>query len=185
MNTTHSRSPAAQSGIALLVALVMLLIITLIGMAAARTQTLEVRMAANLQDRNVAVQSGEAALRLAEGNMLQGLYSLADFDTNASGKYTFDATKTYPRYLDSATVTWGSSSTSVIAYNGPALSSAGYAQAPQFIIERLPSVCLKGCSLGATGYNTSTPPQGNVYQVTAQATGADGFSKIYLQSIIH
>ncbi|MFK2876817.1 pilus assembly PilX family protein [Rhodanobacter hydrolyticus] len=58
-------SPAAQHGVALVVALLLLVVITLVGLAAVRGTIMQQRMAANLFDRQVAFQSAEAAVRAA------------------------------------------------------------------------------------------------------------------------
>ncbi len=55
-----------QSGIALLVVLIMVLLVTLLGVAAVRSLTVEERMASNSFDRNLAMQSAERVLREAE-----------------------------------------------------------------------------------------------------------------------
>ena len=55
-----------QTGTALIVSLIFLLIMTLIGITAVRTTTLEEKMAGNMRDRNLAFQAAEAALRDAE-----------------------------------------------------------------------------------------------------------------------
>jgi type IV pilus assembly protein PilX len=52
--------------VALVVALLLLLVITLVGMAAVRSTIMQQKMASNLYDRQVAFQSSEAALRVAE-----------------------------------------------------------------------------------------------------------------------
>jgi len=52
-----------QSGSALIVGLVFLLVITLIAVSGARNTILQERMSANLYDRSLAFQSAEAALR--------------------------------------------------------------------------------------------------------------------------
>lgn len=54
-----------QRGIALVVALVLLIAVTLVGLAAIRGTSLQEKMAGNLQDRNIALQNAEAALRVA------------------------------------------------------------------------------------------------------------------------
>lgn len=51
-----------QRGIALAVALMLLVVITLIGLAAVRTTTMQQRMTANFYDREIAFQNAEAAL---------------------------------------------------------------------------------------------------------------------------
>ncbi|MFM6990538.1 MAG: PilX N-terminal domain-containing pilus assembly protein [Rhodoferax sp.] len=66
MSATHVPARRQQQGIALVVVLVMLLLVTGLGIAAVRTLILQERMAANSFDRNLAMQSAERALRIAE-----------------------------------------------------------------------------------------------------------------------
>jgi type IV pilus assembly protein PilX len=56
---------AGQQGVALVVALVLLIVITLVGLAAVRGTLMQQRMAANQYDRQVAFQGAEAAMRAA------------------------------------------------------------------------------------------------------------------------
>lgn len=58
--------PTPQRGVALVVALLLLLVITLVGLAAVRGTIMQQKMASNLFDRQIAFQSTEAALRVAE-----------------------------------------------------------------------------------------------------------------------
>ena len=60
-----SRPPRAQRGIALVVALILLVLITLMGLAAMHGTILQQKLASNLYDREVAFQSAEAAVRAA------------------------------------------------------------------------------------------------------------------------
>lgn len=54
---------ARQSGMALLVCLIMLLLLTIIAITAARQSTLQARMAANSQQENVAFQASESGIQ--------------------------------------------------------------------------------------------------------------------------
>jgi type IV pilus assembly protein PilX len=54
-----------QRGVALVVALILLLVITLVGLAAVRGTIMQQKMASNMYDRQVAFQSAEAAMRAA------------------------------------------------------------------------------------------------------------------------
>lgn len=67
---TRRREPRAhrnaQRGVALVVALVLLVVATLIGLAGIRGTNLQERMSANMYDRSLAFQRAEAALRDAE-----------------------------------------------------------------------------------------------------------------------
>lgn len=58
------RSRAAQRGVALIVALILLVVITLVGLAAIGTTILQNKAASNQYDRQIAFQSAEAALRV-------------------------------------------------------------------------------------------------------------------------
>jgi type IV pilus assembly protein PilX len=55
-----------QRGVALVVALMLLVVATLIGLAGMRGTTLQERMSANMYDRSLAFQRAESALRAAE-----------------------------------------------------------------------------------------------------------------------
>lgn len=57
----------AQTGSALIVSLVMLLLISLIGVSSMQGTILQERMASNLHSRNLAFQASEHALRVGEG----------------------------------------------------------------------------------------------------------------------
>lgn len=65
MRMTHL-GPYRQRGISLIVILMLLLVMTLIGLAVLRTTLLQERMSANLRDRSLSFQTAEAALRDAE-----------------------------------------------------------------------------------------------------------------------
>ena len=58
-----------QRGVSLVVVLILLLIMTLLGLAVLRSTLLEERMSANLYDRSLGFQSAEAVLREAESVM--------------------------------------------------------------------------------------------------------------------
>ncbi|WP_233841324.1 PilX N-terminal domain-containing pilus assembly protein [Dyella sp. 2HG41-7] len=63
----HFRSSGARSqrGMALVVALLLLILISLVGLAAMRGTIMQQKMSSNLYDREVAFQSAEAAIRAA------------------------------------------------------------------------------------------------------------------------
>ena len=56
---------ASQRGVALVVALILLLVITLVGLAAVRGTIMQQKMGSNMLDRQVAFQNAEAAMRAA------------------------------------------------------------------------------------------------------------------------
>jgi type IV pilus assembly protein PilX len=68
----HPQFDSRQRGAALVVALILLLVLTLLGVAALRTTTLEERMAANSQERNRAFHAAESGLTQGLLSMLPG-----------------------------------------------------------------------------------------------------------------
>ena len=59
-------SYSAQTGSTLIISLIMLLLISLLGIGSMQGTILQERMASNLQDRNIAFQASERALRVGE-----------------------------------------------------------------------------------------------------------------------
>ncbi len=64
---SHALQTSRQSGFALIVGLVVLVLLTLIMLTALKMASLEERMAGNLRNQNIAFQAAESALREAEG----------------------------------------------------------------------------------------------------------------------
>jgi type IV pilus assembly protein PilX len=82
--TTFPHGPAPERGIALIIGLVILAVLSLIGVAAFSVSTQEERMAGNSRDRIRAFEAAEAALRECE-SFVQG--GTAKFD-GSDGTYT-------------------------------------------------------------------------------------------------
>ena len=107
-----------QRGVALMIALVVLLVLSMIGISGMQGTILEERMAGNMYDRNLAFQAAEAALRAGEANALAGVN--IDFDVEgavAPAELQYDAN-------------WPGTA---ISY---AIALAGLDTAPEYIIER-------------------------------------------------
>jgi type IV pilus assembly protein PilX len=69
MRKLQSPGHVNQRGAILVVSLMMLLLLTIIGVTAMNTVTMEERMAGNLRDANLAFQGAEAALRDGESTL--------------------------------------------------------------------------------------------------------------------
>jgi len=170
----HIRTTAyRQRGAVLFVSLILLLVLTLLGVMLARTQTTEERMAANDANHDIALEAAGATLRFAEMNVSQGNYTA--FSQNTAGLYTLDPTvgSVYTPAI------WNTAN-DVLNYTGATLASVS--APPQFIVEQLPSVALPGNSLGACqGYVANGCVQ--VFQITAHASGGDRSGNATLRSI--
>lgn len=98
---------SSQKGIALLVSLLMLIVVTLLGLSSIRTVLQEERMTGNTYDRSLSFQAAEAALRAGEA------LALAQSQTtppnggfpSASGSYTDSTSGSCPSgYFTNATL---------------------------------------------------------------------------------
>jgi type IV pilus assembly protein PilX len=151
-STKHSTG--RERGAVLIVALVFLVIMTVLGVTAMRTTTLQERMAGNVRDSNLAFQSAEAALR--EGEQFLQQATLPPFN-GANGLL--------PMEEDAGQVTFWNA----YAWNGNGrvtASVAGVIEAPRYVIEELPALPAEGDSakFGAL-------PDVGFYRVTARAAG--------------
>ena len=175
----------AQRGAILFVSLILLIILTLIGITAARLQTGEEAMARNDHNHQLALQAAEAALRSAESALWNGIYTDADFAGNSNGLYDLNWEITagpLSSYAD--TINWSSPGTISKPYGGPTLSGVPVSPtAPQVIIESLPPVATPGEPLCSASYGAEQAC--SVYRITAHATGGDSSSNSTLQSIYH
>ena len=63
-------SPKRQSGISLFIVLILLLVMSVLGIAVLRSSGMQERMSANMRDRGLAFQAAETALREAQEDVL-------------------------------------------------------------------------------------------------------------------
>lgn len=159
----------AQRGTALVMALVFLLLMTMLGITAINTSTLEERMAGNTKDQNLAFQAAETALRAGElwveGRTLATDLSPPTPPTPAHGIYNPSTTGT--EIWDS--VDWNDTTNAVKSYSTTPLTDVS--TPPKYIIELL--------SIGP-----ATPPATNTYivRITARGTGASNSTVSMVQS---
>lgn len=117
--------PRAQHGATLVVVLVLLLVMTLLGLASLRNTVLEERMTANLLDRSIGFQSAESALRDAE-ILLATAPAFPSAGCNPQGLCARPDPAATERWLDPAFAGWVNG-TSVDATLAP----------PQYFVEAL------------------------------------------------
>ncbi|MGH8321277.1 MAG: pilus assembly PilX family protein [Gammaproteobacteria bacterium] len=173
-----------QDGFVLIVALILLLVLTLLGLAAAMSSSLEERMAANARNHDLAFQSAEAGLSAAYSGILQGLWSNADYAGNTNGLYL-------PATCCGATAPWTSawtvpgswSSALSIATAVPGLNISGVSQQPTFIIEEMPPVAPPGSNLAQQQNGSGSPPV-QPYRITVYASGGDQTTHVILQTVV-
>lgn len=78
-------NPSSQKGISILVALVMLLVLTLIGVSSMNTAIVELKMAGSMQQQGIALNRAEELLRVGELDVDAIIANPAAFDFAAAG----------------------------------------------------------------------------------------------------
>ncbi len=131
-------SSGAETGSVLIVSLVMLLLLSLIGLAGMQTTIMQDRMASNLIDKGMAFEAAEAALREAE----------ADLRTNvpvsfsgANGLYRVGASNRPDWPADTS-----DNGNSVITYSG---SFPDVDAQPKYVVEQIDTIVPPGCDLSS------------------------------------
>lgn len=66
LRTVHRQTTTSQQGVALVISLILLVVMTLLGITAIRSVTMEEQMSGHAYDRSLAFQATESALRSAE-----------------------------------------------------------------------------------------------------------------------
>ena len=170
-----------QNGVVMFVALILLLILSLLGVTAARMQTVEERMARNDNNREIGAQAAEAALRAAEVGLETGTIS-TPFPGN-NGMYAPDLSLGSPLIGMDWTNPANTLPYSSPLVTGPALASLpAVSQNPKIVVEQMISTAISGEDSSVASLTGASPVY--VYRVTAQGVGADNSSTTMLQTIV-
>jgi len=168
--------PSKQRGVALFISLVLLLVLTIIGVSAVQTTSLEERMARNSHDSVLAFQAAESALREAEDFLATSINSTAGFTTAGTNGLWRAALYNEPERWTQAGIWAGA--TSVEA----AVEIDGVDEQPRFIIEWVATVqrannpYLQGSSY-ATLFDRI-----EIFRITARGIGGSPNARVVLQS---
>ena len=163
-----------QTGSALIVALTILLVLTILGVSAMRTTSLEEKMAGNARDSQTAFEAAEFALRQAERDLANNVVVAANFGVNGGTGAYFTIPGVNPEAW-TVEANWAIA-TNVGAYGGDV------SRAPQYMIQQVDANInieeLPG--LGA-GYGKDRYAGIAVYQITARGFGISPNSRAMLQ----
>jgi type IV pilus assembly protein PilX len=166
-----------QRGVALFISLVLLLVLTIIGVSAVQTTSLEERMARNTNDSVLAVESAEVALRTAEGFLRANVNSTALFPAAGNNGLWKASDYLQDERWEQANIWTGNNSVAL-----PANSVGGVAEQPRYIIEWV-----------ATVQRSENPYQMNqsyatlfdrieIFRITARGVGGTPNARVMLQS---
>ncbi len=171
-----------QHGAALITSLIILLVLTVLGVSAMSTSSLEELMAGNLRDQDLSFQAAEAALKDGERyvDSWGGMPPTANNSGTNNGLYSTDTFGLYELTAFNTSI-WNSTvATTYGADTGVAISNLGDVQAlPMYIIEEEDFVA-KDAS-----FKAQTQREGSYYyRVTARGVGASGNAVTLLQTTI-
>lgn len=161
-----------QRGAVLVVALIMLLVMTLIGVTSLSSTAMQERMAGNMREINTAFQAAEATLR--DGENFLTAAALPEFN-GTNGLYV-PAPGGDPQHWDVAANWTGSGSRT---YSGSLdTDDVALAEAPRYMVEELVPVPAPG----GTQTSDAPAPETGMYRITARAVGRSDTTVVILQS---
>lgn len=181
----HTHHPRCrQHGVALVMSMVFLMILTIIGVTAMTTASLEEKMAGNQQNKNSAFQAAEAALRVGEALIRSWAPGAEpDFTLNTAGFYEPVPAGSTPVW---GTVDWKNGCGAAVICL-PVNSISGVKTQPRYIIEKLGDVTGSSTGGGSLVAGFAAPPAGSstgtMYRVTAHGTGGTDVAVAELQTV--
>jgi type IV pilus assembly protein PilX len=180
MNHLHSITRSHdQRGMALVMALVFLVLLTLLGITAMSTSSLEEKMAGNSKDRGLAFQAAESALLHGE-NWIANQVNLPIFDpSDLTDGLHLPSTTATPVWTDAGgTNVWAGND--IMTFSG---LTKVWAQ-PKVIVENLGPLRDPNESLGMPGAGSPTSHGAtNAFRVTARGVGGTAFASVMVQSV--
>ena len=178
-----TRHPKKQHGAALITSLIILLVLTVLGVSAMSTSSLEELMAGNLRDQDLSFQAAEAALKDGERwiDSWGGTPPTATSSGTNSGVYTTDEFGSYELTAFDTTDVWANNiATTYGADTGVAISNLGDVPIlPMYIIEEEDFVA-KDASFKAQAQREGA----YYYRVTARGQGASTNAVSILQTTV-
>jgi len=178
-----------QSGVALIMSLVMLLIITILGLSSVQTTTLQERMARNARDTNLAFQATEAAIRDAE-TLVETFNSLIDFGddprVNPSQCYNSPSAAVgfyYQRGYNCSSNWSGVNWSSGTGFITSATLISNVAEQPKYIVEHVKTVVTgeDRLNLDNIGQDIGSH-RTQIFRITVFGTGGTDTAHVIIQS---
>jgi type IV pilus assembly protein PilX len=166
-----------QRGVALFISLVLLLVLTIIGVSAVQTTSLEERMARNTNDSVLAFESAEVALRNAENFLRNNVNSTALFPPGGNNGLWKSSDYLQTERWQQANVWTGTNSVKL-----PANTVSGVADQPRYIIEWVATVQRSENPYQMTQSTNALFDRIEIFRITARGVGGTNNARVLLQS---
>lgn len=164
-----------QGGAVILVTLMMVLLLTVIGISAIKSSSLQELMAGNMRDRNLGFQAAEYALRFGETRL-----------ESSATRPVFDCSDVFcdEKKAQDAIIYWSAADWSTNA--GEITETLIQVNAkPRYIIEQLPIVHGENAGLEGSGIDIgslSVTGDADPFRITARGTGMTDTTEVVLQT---
>ena len=157
----------------------MLVVVTLMGVIAMKSSTLQEKLAAAAMDQNVAFQAAESALRDAEMFINSSVTAASGFSAACTGGLCLPSNTTISAW--EGITDWSTSALPIIFGSQTAAPPiASVARQPKYIIELLGDIpCSPGCSARIPAVGSA----GTAFRITAMGWGRRTSTPVMLQSI--
>lgn len=155
---THPLHFNTQRGVTLIVSLIFLMALTMLGLAAARINTLQEHMSGATRSRELALQAAEAALKDAE--LTLPTWRQQAFDGSEPGLSTYDPSQPNDVAFWKNSANWAS-------YRNPAAALNQVAEQPRYRAEKMPDA----------GTEES-------YRITARGVGREATAVVVVQIMV-
>jgi len=173
-----------QSGVVLIMTLVILLIVTLLGTSSIQMTGLLEKMSRNSSDSASAMGAAEAALRVAE-LVVEAEINDASYDNVTPGKFKIpggNAATVAPRWKDPALDIWNPSNNRSIAVEYSGSNPDDLSTRPRYFIERVKAVLSEEDRLNLDNVGGGTGADRTyIFRITALGMGKTKAAKVYLQ----
>ena len=169
----------AQRGVILIMALVLLMMLTILGVSSMHTSSLEERMAGNMRDSEVALEAAEIALNAAQV-YVDGIATTVDFSSTGGtgGLFTATAISTTSKEAWQIETNWGGTNT--VNVTVPNLANPA-----EYIIEIIDSDYGQEDDITPFGgYEGGDASKGDIslFKITVRGYGKNLNTRIMLQS---
>ncbi len=172
----HTPAAQRQTGAALMVSLMILLVLTLVGVTSMSTTILEEKMAGGVRNQNLAFQSAEAALRAGEAWIeAQNPVPNAVSNCNAPPCQVMELGG-FGNVTIKNNAWWNSNAREYGATDAQEIP--GVSADPRFIVEERTAAD----RTGSLARGIAPVPKNLYYRVTARGTGGNDSAEIILQS---
>ena len=155
---TSSTALAKQRGVTLIVSLIFLMALTMLGLVAARSNTLQEHMSGSTRSRDLALQAAESALKDAEQTL--PTWRLEAFDGSQDGLGTYDPLQPNDAAFWKNSANWAS-------YRTPATAINQVAEQPLYRVDKMADVGTE-----------------ERYRITARGVGREATAVVVVQAMV-